>query len=102
MALSDRVAPCRYRNTNNIDVAGAHGFSIQQLAIEVAGPSQTNPENAWQKTVADIHDPGNRGFADVTYWVVEGDVGPVATFKKVGGANIQARRAGSAAPKCEG
>ena len=68
----------------------------------MAGASQTNPENAWQKTVADIHDPGNHGFADVTYWVVEGDVGPVATFKKVGGANIQARRAGSAAPKCEG
>ena len=93
---------CRYRNTNNIDVVGPHGFSIQQLAIEVAGPTQTTPGNAWQKTVADIHDPKNQGFGDVAYWVVEGDVGPVATFVKAGGANIQARRVGSAAPTCEG
>ena len=49
-----------------------------------------------------FHDPKNQGFGDVTYWVVEGDVGPVATFVKAGGANIQARRVGSAAPTCEG
>ena len=36
---------------------------------------------------------------DVTYWVVEGNVGPVATFTMNGGANVQARRIG-AAPAC--
>ena len=37
-----------YRNANHITVLGAHGFSIQQLAIENAGHDQTNPKNAWQ------------------------------------------------------
>ena len=64
------------------------------------GPTQTHPANAWQKTQSSINDPKNVGFGDVTYWVVEGDVGPVATFVKVGGANIQARRVGAPAPNC--
>lgn len=80
---------------------GTHGFSIQQLAIEVAGPKQTNPENSWQKTIADINDPNNQSLADITYWVVEGDVGSVETFVKIGGAHIQARRIGSSAPACD-
>ena len=117
-----------YRNTYQVDVTGAHGFAIQQLAIETAGPcvsttpthtptdrlahtrshtncrrwlcrGQTTPANAWQKTIADINDPKNLSFADISYWVVEGNVGPVATFTKVGGASIQARRIG-AAPAC--
>ena len=81
-------------------MTGAHGFSIQQLAIEVVGPGQSTPANAWQKTIADVNDPGNVAFADVTYRVVEGNVGPVATFTKTGGANMQTRRIGSAAPTC--
>ena len=84
-----------YRNTYQVDVTGAHGFAIQQLAIEIVGPGQSSTANAWQKTVADINDPRNLGFADVTYWVVEGNVGAVANFSKIGGANIQARRIGA-------
>ena len=84
-----------YRNSYQINVTGAHGFVIQQLAIETAGPGQTTPENVWQKTLADISDPRNLSFADISYWVVEGNVGPVATFTKIGGANMHARRIGS-------
>ena len=59
------------------------------------------PANAWQKTVANIKDPKNESFADIRYWVVEGDVGPVATFNKIGGAGIQAYRIGALPPTCE-
>ena len=90
---------CAQRNTHDITVTGAHGFSIQQLDVEQVGPGQSNPENAWQKTIADINDPANVGVGDVTYWVVEGAVGPVPTFIKHGGNNIHARRIG-AAPNC--
>jgi hypothetical protein len=88
-----------YRNTYQLTVVGVHGFSIQQLAVEKVGPGQSTPANAWQKTVVDLHDPVNEGMADLAYWVVEGNVGPVATLTKKGGANIQARRVGSA-PIC--
>ena len=84
-----------YRNQYQITAMGTHGFAIQQLAIEIVGPGQSSTANAWQKTVADINDPRNLGFADVTYWVVEGNVGAVANFSKIGGANIQARRIGA-------
>ena len=47
----------------------------------------------------DISDPGNQGAADVTYWVVEGNVGPISNFSKEGGASVRARRIGSA-PAC--
>jgi hypothetical protein len=48
----------------------------------------------------DISDPGNLGVADLTYWVVEGNVGPVSTFTTNGGSGIRARRIG-AAPTCD-
>ena len=90
-----------YRNTFSIVVAmcwapvGGHGFAIQQLAIETAGLGQTTPQNGWQKTIAEIHDPQNKSIADISYWVVEGNVGAVAGFTKIGAANVQARRVGS-------
>ena len=89
-----------YRNTYHVVVAGRHGFSIQQLAIENAGPGQTNPQNMWQKTIADVKDPANQSFADISYWVVEGAVGPVATFTKIGGDGVQAHRIGSRRATC--
>ncbi len=88
-----------YRNSYNIAVQGRHGFVIQELAIETVGPGQSDAKNAWQKTVADVHDPANQSYADIVYWVVEGAVGPVTTWSMVGAANVQARRLGSP-PAC--
>jgi len=84
------------RCTHAITVTGKHGFSIEQLDIEIAGKGQTNRNNEWQATEYNIDDPGNLGSADLNYWVVEGNVGAVETFSRNGGASIQARRIGSA------
>jgi hypothetical protein len=88
-----------YRNAVHINVTGQHGFVVQQLAIENAGPGQTTSGNAWQARKYDISDPGSRGVAEVVYWVVEGNVGAVAAFVKDGGKTIHARRIGTA-PAC--
>ena len=87
---------CAQRCTHALSVTGAHGFSIQQLDIEQAGPRQTDANNAWQATVSDVNDPGNLGVADINYWVVIGGVGARNVFIKNGGASVQARRIGSA------
>ena len=84
------------RCTHAIAVTGKHGFSIEQLDIEIAGPRQTDANNAWQATESNIDDPKNLGAADINYWVVEGNVGAVEKFTRNGGASIQARRSGSA------
>jgi hypothetical protein len=89
----DRVSAMR--NTHHITVTGRHGFSIAQLNIENAGPGQTDAHNQWQKIEHDISDANNHGTGDITYWVVLGNVGAVADFKKNGGANILTRRIGS-------
>ena len=84
-----------YRNTNQIAVTGAHGFTIKQLNIEKTGPGQTDANNAWQTTVYDLNDPNNHGIADFTYWVVVGNVGDVDDFDRNGGATVRTRRIGS-------
>ncbi len=84
------------RCTHAVSVTGAHGFSIQQLDIERAGPGQTNATNAWQITVSDVNDPDNLGVVDINYWVVIGGVGARDVFTLKGGAQIRARRVGSA------
>lgn len=84
------------RCTQPIVVIGKHGFSIEQLDIEIAGKGQTDSQNEWQATACIIHDPENLGVGDVRYWVVEGNVGAIEKFTRVGGANIQAWRIGSA------
>ncbi|HEY3322864.1 MAG TPA: glycosyl hydrolase family 28-related protein [Planctomycetota bacterium] len=84
------------RCTHNIAVSGRHGFSIEQLDIEIAGPRQTNSNNEWQATEYNIDDPKNFGTGDVNYWVVEGNVGAVEKFIINGGSGIRARRIGSA------
>ena len=83
------------RCTRNIVVSGKHGFSIEQLDIEIAGPGQTDSNNVWQATEYNIYDPKNLGTADINYWVVEGNVGAIEKFKRNGGAGIRARRIGS-------
>jgi hypothetical protein len=83
-----------YRCTRDITVTGRHGFSIEQLDVEIAGPGQTTPENKWQATEHNIDDPGNLGVADINYWVVEGNVGAVDKFTRNGGASIRARPIG--------
>jgi len=83
------------RCTYAIAVTGKHGFSIEQLDIEIAGKKQTDRNNAWQATEYNIDDPKNLGIADINYWVVEGDVGAVEKFTMNGGASIRARRIGS-------
>jgi len=90
------------RCTNNITVTGAHGFSIEQLDMEVAGLGQTDSNNEWQATEYNINDPDNLGLADVNYWVVEGGVGATDMFTMNGGASIRARRIGAAASADQG
>ena len=84
-----------YRNTNHITIKEKHGFKIEQLNTENAGPGQTDEKNNWQKTIYDINDPDNLGTADITYWVVVGNIGAVDEFKLNGGRNIRAHRIGS-------
>jgi hypothetical protein len=85
-----------YRNTHHVTVAGQHGFLIKQMNTEQPGAGQTNAQNAWQTLVSDVNDPGNLGTGDINYWVVVGNVGAVEKFTINGGANIRARRIGSA------
>lgn len=84
------------RCTYAIAVTGKHGFSIEQLDIEIAGKDQVDSKNEWQSTIYNILDPKNLGIADINYWVVEGNVGAVEKFTRNGGASIRARRIGSA------
>jgi hypothetical protein len=86
---------CAARNTIHVTVLGQHGFTIEQLDIENPGPGQTTPANAWQTNFCAVNDPNNHGIADITYWVVEGNVGPVTNFTLVGGATVRTRRIGS-------
>jgi hypothetical protein len=83
------------RNTNHLTVLGPHGFTIEQLDIENPGPGQTTPANAWQTNFCAVNDRNNHGIADITYWVVEGNVGPVTNFTLVGGASMRTHRIGS-------
>lgn len=83
------------RCTRSVTVSGKHGFSIDQLDMEIAGKHQTDGNNEWQATDFNIHDPENLGAGDINYWVVEGNVGAVETFTRKGGASIQARRVGA-------
>lgn len=87
---------CAQRCTHAITVTGRHGFSIEQLNIEIAGRGQTDDNNKWQATAYDINDPGNLGSGDINYWVVEGNVGAIEKFTRNGGTGIRARRIGSA------
>ncbi len=92
-----RVEACR--NTHHITVSGKHGFSIQQLDTEQPGPGQTDSQNVWQTLVSNINDPKNLAIADINYWVVEGNVGAIEKFTRIGGASIEARRIGSTKSK---
>ena len=86
---------CSCRNQNTVTVAGAHGFSIDQLDIERPGPNQTDATNAWQATASDVNDPDNLGVADINYWVVIGNEGARDVLTVKGGGSIRARRIGS-------
>jgi Pectate lyase superfamily protein len=86
------------RCTRSVAVTGKHGFTIEQLDMEIAGAKQTNKENDWQATDYNVYDPKNLGFGDINYWVVEGNVGAVEKFTINGGGNIRVRRIGSKSP----
>ena len=83
------------RCTRSVTVSGKHGFSIEQLDMEIAGKNQTDDNNKWQATDFNIYDQQNQGTGDINYWVVEGGVGAVETFTRQGGASIVARRIGT-------
>jgi len=83
------------RCTRSVTVTGKHGFSIEQLDIEIAGPGQTDENNKWQATDFNIYDPENLGIGDINYWVVEGNVGAVEKFAKNGGEHIRTRWIGA-------
>lgn len=85
-----------YRNTCHVAVTGKHGFSIAQLNTEFPGKGQTDPRNAWQTLECDVDDPRDLATADINYWAVQGNLGAVPDFILRGGANIRARRIGSA------
>jgi len=87
-----------FGNTHHVTITGKHGFSIEQLDIERAGPGQTDAGNAWQATIVDLHDPDNLGVGDINYWVVVGNVGATDSFTRNGGGTIVARRIGSSPP----
>jgi hypothetical protein len=82
------------RCTRSITVTGRHGFSIQQLDVEIAGSGQSDAHNEWQRTEVNVHDPESLGTGDINYWVVEGNVGAVDAFTMTGGESIRARRVG--------
>ena len=84
------------RCTRSVTVTGRHGFTIEQLDMEIAGKGQTDAQNAWQATDFNLYDPDNLGTGEIRYWVVEGNVGAVETFTRNGGTAILARRIGSA------
>ena len=83
------------RCTYNISVTGKHGFTIEQLDVEIAGKGQTDSNNVWQATAYNINDPNNLGIGEIRYWIVEGNVGHTEKFTRNGGANIQARQIGN-------
>ena len=86
---------CAQRCTHAVAVTGSHGFSIQQLDVERVGPNQADANNEWQTTISDVDDPRNLGIADISYWVVIGNIGAVNEFSKKGGASIHVRRIGA-------
>jgi hypothetical protein len=57
------------RCTRSVTVTGTHGFCIEQLDMEIAGPGQTDEDNQWQAAEFNIFDPGNLGIGDITYWL---------------------------------
>ncbi len=79
-----------------VTVTGKHGFSIDQLDMEIAGKRQTDPHNAWQATAYNLNDPSNLGVGDINFWVVEGGVGAIESFTRNGGTGVRTRRVGSA------
>ena len=83
------------RCTRSVTVTGRHGFTIDQLDMEIAGHGQTDEANAWQATDFNLHDPVNLGTGEIRYWVVEGNVGAVDKFTRLGGNSILARRIGA-------
>jgi hypothetical protein len=83
------------RCTRSVTVTGKHGFCIEQLDMEIARPRQNDEDNTWQATDFNVHDPKNLGIGDITYWVVEGNVGAVEKFTKNGVEHIWAQRIGS-------
>lgn len=83
------------RCSRSVTVTGKHGFTIEQLDIEIAGAKQTDPNNVWQATDFNLYDPKNLGTGEITYWVVEGDVGAVEKFTREGGGAILTRRIGA-------
>lgn len=88
--------------TRAVTVTGRHGFTIEQLDMEVAGKGQLNERNRWQTTDCNLFDPKNLGLGELRYWVVEGGVGATDTFTRDGGAGIHARRIGVAPPTTAG
>ncbi len=83
------------RCTRSVTVTGKHGFTIEQLDMEIAGVKQTDPNNVWQATDFNLYDPKNLGTGEITYWVVEGNVGAVEKFTRDGGNAILTRRIGA-------
>lgn len=83
------------RCTRSVTVTGKHGFTIEQLDMEIAGKGQTDENNVWQATDFNLYDPNNLGTGEITYWVVEGGVGAVDIFTREGGNSILARRIGT-------
>jgi hypothetical protein len=63
-------------------------FKIDQWAIERAS-------GGWAARIADIADTSNLGVADITWAAVLQDVGPIHSFTKLGGVNINAREIGT-------
>lgn len=80
---------CLQRNQTNLNFpSGLHYFVISELNIEHATAGQTDANNAWQLTTADIRDVSNFGRGRLLYNVVKGGVGEDSTFTVLGANSI--------------
>lgn len=77
-----------YRNQKDVVVEDFHRFNIEQMAIELVGAGQFDSNNAWQQSIANLEDVGNKGSGKISFDTCLGGVGPVNTFVKNGGTGV--------------
>ena len=78
------------RNTIGMKFTGIHAVNIDNLNLEHAGDTQTNPNNIWQLTTYDIDDSLNKGKGLINWHSVHGAAGSTPDdFRKNGGEKVK-------------
>lgn len=75
------------RNTVGIKFSGNHAVNIDNLNLEHAGDTQTNPNNIWQLTTYDIDDILNKGKGLINWHSVLGASGNTPNDIRLNGGN---------------